>query len=152
MKQLTIAKAINAGLSRAMAENPKVMLMGEDIGSLGGVYRVTEGLKDRYGAHRVLDTPLGEAGIVGTAVGLAQRGYRPVCEIQFDGFTFPAFNQITTQLAKIHARPARFLRTRPTAGSGRPGYPHRPRCPCRGPRDSPRAPRAARRPRGPGSG
>ncbi|MBD2761697.1 alpha-ketoacid dehydrogenase subunit beta [Kocuria sp. cx-455] len=104
MKQLTIAKAINAGLSRAMAENPKVMLMGEDIGSLGGVYRVTEGLKDRYGAHRVLDTPLGEAGIVGTAVGLAQRGYRPVCEIQFDGFTFPAFNQITTQLAKIHAR------------------------------------------------
>lgn len=104
MKQLTIAKAINAGLSRAMEDNPKVMLMGEDIGSLGGVYRVTEGLKQRFGAHRVLDTPLGEAGIVGTAVGLAQRGYRPVCEIQFDGFTFPAFNQITTQLAKLHAR------------------------------------------------
>ena len=104
MTQLTVAKAINAGLARAMEENPKVMLMGEDIGSLGGVYRVTEGLKSRFGAHRVLDTPLGEAGIVGTAVGLAERGYRPVCEIQFDGFAFPAFNQITTQLAKIHAR------------------------------------------------
>lgn len=104
MSKLTIAKAITAGLTRAMEDNPKVMLMGEDIGSLGGVYRVTEGLKARFGAHRVLDSPLGEAGIVGTAVGLAQRGYRPVCEIQFDGFTFPAFNQITTQVAKIHAR------------------------------------------------
>ncbi|MDO4918179.1 alpha-ketoacid dehydrogenase subunit beta [Kocuria sp.] len=104
MTTLTIAKAITAGLARAMEENPKVMLMGEDIGSLGGVYRVTEGLKARFGAHRVLDTPLGEAGIVGTAVGLAERGYRPVCEIQFDGFTFPAYNQITTQVAKLHAR------------------------------------------------
>lgn len=104
MSKLTIAKAITAGLTRAMEDNPKVMLMGEDIGSLGGVYRVTEGLKARFGAHRVLDSPLGEAGIVGTAVGLAQRGYRPVCEIQFDGFTFPAYNQITTQLAKMHAR------------------------------------------------
>lgn len=104
MSKLTIAKAITAGLTRAMENDPKVMLMGEDIGSLGGVYRVTEGLKARFGAHRVLDSPLGEAGIVGTAVGLAQRGYRPVCEIQFDGFTFPAFNQITTQVAKIHAR------------------------------------------------
>ena len=104
MSKLTIAKAITAGLTRAMEDDPKVMLMGEDIGSLGGVYRVTEGLKARFGAHRVLDSPLGEAGIVGTAVGLAHRGYRPVCEIQFDGFTFPAFNQITTQVAKIHAR------------------------------------------------
>ena len=104
MSKLTIAKAITAGLTRAMEDDPKVMLMGEDIGSLGGVYRVTEGLKARFGAHRVLDSPLGEEGIVGTAVGLAQRGYRPVCEIQFDGFTFPAFNQITTQVAKIHAR------------------------------------------------
>ncbi|WP_375142403.1 alpha-ketoacid dehydrogenase subunit beta, partial [Kocuria sp.] len=101
---LTLAKAVNAGLRRAMEDNPKVMLMGEDIGSLGGVYRVTEGLKRDFGAHRVLDTPLGEAGIVGTAVGLAMRGYRPVCEIQFDGFSFPAFNQITTQLAKMRNR------------------------------------------------
>jgi len=101
---LTIAKAVNAGLRRAMEENPKTLLMGEDIGSLGGVYRVTEGLKADFGAHRVLDTPLGEAGIVGTAIGLALRGYRPVCEIQFDGFSFPAFNQITTQLAKMRNR------------------------------------------------
>lgn len=101
---LTIAKAVNAGLRRAMEENPRVLLMGEDIGSLGGVYRVTEGLKADFGAHRVMDTPLGEAGIVGTAIGLALRGYRPVCEIQFDGFSFPAFNQITTQLAKMRNR------------------------------------------------
>ncbi|MFI7495881.1 alpha-ketoacid dehydrogenase subunit beta [Kocuria sp. M4R2S49] len=101
---LTIAKAVNAGLRRAMEENSRVLLMGEDIGSLGGVYRVTEGLKADFGAHRVMDTPLGEAGIVGTAIGLALRGYRPVCEIQFDGFSFPAFNQITTQLAKMRNR------------------------------------------------
>lgn len=100
----TVAKALNLGMRRALTEDPKVLLMGEDIGSLGGVYRVTEGLKGDFGAHRVRDTPLGEAGIVGTAVGMAMRGYRPVCEIQFDGFTFPAFNQITTQLAKMHAR------------------------------------------------
>lgn len=100
----TMAKALNLGMRRALSEDPKVLLMGEDIGSLGGVYRITEGLKGDFGAHRVRDTPLGEAGIVGTAIGMAMRGYRPVCEIQFDGFTFPAFNQITTQLAKMHAR------------------------------------------------
>lgn len=100
----TMAKALTMGMRRAMGEDPRVLLMGEDIGSLGGVYRVTEGLKGEFGAHRVLDTPLGEAGIVGTATGMAMRGYRPVCEIQFDGFTFPAYNQITTQLAKMHAR------------------------------------------------
>lgn len=100
----TLAKALTMGMRRAMGEDPRVLLMGEDIGSLGGVYRVTEGLKAEFGAHRVLDTPLGEAGIVGTATGMAMRGYRPVCEIQFDGFTFPAYNQITTQLAKMHAR------------------------------------------------
>ncbi|ROZ65668.1 alpha-ketoacid dehydrogenase subunit beta [Kocuria soli] len=100
----TMAKALTLGMRRAMSEDRSVLLMGEDIGSLGGVYRVTEGLKADFGAHRVRDTPLGEAGIVGTAIGMAMRGYRPVCEIQFDGFTFPAFNQITTQLAKMHAR------------------------------------------------
>ena len=100
----TLAKALTMGMRRAMGEDPRVLLMGEDIGSLGGVYRVTEGLKGEFGAHRVLDTPLGEAGIVGAATGMAMRGYRPVCEIQFDGFTFPAYNQITTQLAKMHAR------------------------------------------------
>ncbi|MHA7270225.1 alpha-ketoacid dehydrogenase subunit beta [Arthrobacter sp. HLT1-20] len=104
MSTMTIAKAINEGLRATLARDPKSFLMGEDIGSLGGVYRITEGLKKEFGAHRVMDTPLAESGIVGTAIGMALRGHRPICEIQFDGFVFPAFNQITTQLAKIHTR------------------------------------------------
>ena len=104
IEQLTMAKAINLGLQRALADDPKVLLMGEDIGTLGGVFRVTEGLKNEFGENRVLDTPLAESGIVGTAIGLAMRGYRPVCEIQFDGFIFPAFDQITSQLAKLTYR------------------------------------------------
>nr|WP_129359417.1 transketolase C-terminal domain-containing protein [Kocuria sp. 257] len=104
MESMPMAKALNAAMSDAMNEDPKVLLMGEDIGTLGGVFRVTQGLKDEFGADRVMDTPLGEAGIVGTAIGLAMRGYRPICEIQFDGFVFPSFNQITSQLSKIHAR------------------------------------------------
>lgn len=101
---MTIAKAINEGLRAALKDNPKTLLMGEDIGALGGVYRVTEGLKAEFGEDRVVDSPLAESGIIGTAIGLALRGYRTVCEIQFDGFVFPGFNQITTQLAKLHAR------------------------------------------------
>jgi pyruvate dehydrogenase E1 component beta subunit len=104
VESLPMAKALNAGLRQALADEPKAMLMGEDIGPLGGVFRVTEGLQAEFGSHRVIDTPLAESGIVGTAIGLAMRGYRPVCEIQFDGFVFPAFNQITTQLAKLTAR------------------------------------------------
>src|SRR5699024_10969535 len=99
-----IAKAITAGLRDAMTADDRVLLMGEDIGTLGGVFRVTDGLHAEFGSQRVVDTPLAEAGIVGTAVGLAVRGYRPVVEIQFDGFVFPAFNQITTQVAKMHNR------------------------------------------------
>ncbi|MGO3313400.1 MAG: alpha-ketoacid dehydrogenase subunit beta, partial [Brachybacterium tyrofermentans] len=101
---LPIAKAITAGLRDAMRADDKVLLMGEDIGVLGGVFRVTDGLHSEFGSQRVVDTPLAEAGIVGTSVGLAVRGYRPVVEIQFDGFVFPAFNQITTQVAKMHNR------------------------------------------------
>ena len=101
---MTMAKALNAGLAAAMDADDRVLLMGEDIGRLGGVFRVTEGLQERFGASRVLDTPLAESGIVGSAIGLAMRGYRPVVEIQFDGFIFPAFDQITTQLAKLTAR------------------------------------------------
>ncbi|MCY1158777.1 MAG: alpha-ketoacid dehydrogenase subunit beta [Citricoccus sp.] len=104
LETLTIAKAINRALADELAADEKVLLMGEDIGSLGGVYRVTEGLKARFGADRVVDSPLAESGIIGTSIGLALRGYRPVAEIQFDGFVFPGFNQITTQLAKMHAR------------------------------------------------
>ncbi|MFC0673968.1 alpha-ketoacid dehydrogenase subunit beta [Brachybacterium hainanense] len=102
--QLPIAKAITAGLRDAMRADEHVMIMGEDVGVLGGVFRVTDGLHAEFGSQRVVDTPLAEAGIVGTAVGLAFRGYRPVVEIQFDGFVFPAFNQITTQVAKMHYR------------------------------------------------
>jgi 2-oxoisovalerate dehydrogenase E1 component beta subunit len=104
MTELTMAKAINAGLRAALAADEKVLLMGEDIGTLGGVFRVTEGLKAEFGENRVLDTPLAESGIVGTAIGLAMRGYRPVCEIQFDGFIYPGFDQITSQLAKLTYR------------------------------------------------
>lgn len=103
-QRMTFAKAINSGLRAALERDPKVMLMGEDIGALGGVFRVTDGLAKDFGADRVVDTPLAESGIVGTAIGLALRGYRPVCEIQFDGFIFPAFDQITTQLSKMHYR------------------------------------------------
>jgi 2-oxoisovalerate dehydrogenase E1 component beta subunit len=101
---LTIGKALNTGLRKAMEADPKVVLMGEDIGKLGGVFRITDGLQKDFGEDRVIDTPLAEAGIVGTAVGLAIRGYRPVCEIQFDGFVYPAYDQIVCQVAKMHYR------------------------------------------------
>jgi len=101
---LTLAKAINNGLRRAMTEDDRVMILGEDVGALGGVFRVTDGLIDEFGSKRVVDTPLAESGIIGTAVGLAMRGYRPVCEIQFDGFIYPGFDQIVAQVAKLHYR------------------------------------------------
>ena len=101
---LPMTKALNAGLRQAMRDNPKVLMMGEDIGPLGGVFRVTEGLIAEFGDKRVLDTPLAESAIIGTAIGLALRGYRPVCEIQFDGFVFPGFDQITSQLARMRNR------------------------------------------------
>ena len=104
MRELPLAKALNEGLRAAMLADSSVMLMGEDIAQLGGVFRVTEGLQEQFGPSRVVDTPLAEAGIVGTAIGLAMRGYKPVCEIQFDGFVYPAFDQIVTQLAKLTSR------------------------------------------------
>jgi pyruvate dehydrogenase E1 component beta subunit len=104
MTTMTMAKALNAGLRRAMEADPKVVLAGQDIGKLGGVFRVTEGLQKDFGPHRVIDSPLAESGIIGTAIGMAMRGYRPVCEIQFDGFVYPAYDQIVSQVAKFHAR------------------------------------------------
>ncbi|HET6706019.1 alpha-ketoacid dehydrogenase subunit beta [Amycolatopsis sp.] len=104
LQKLTIGKALNLGLRRAMEEDPKVLVMGEDVGKLGGVFRITDGLQKDFGEQRVLDTPLAESGIIGTAVGLAVRGFRPVCEIQFEGFIFPGFDQISSQLAKLHYR------------------------------------------------
>ncbi len=108
--KLTLSRALNEGLRKAMENDPKVLIMGEDVGRLGGVFRVTDGLQKDFGEDRVIDTPLAESGIVGTAIGLALRGYRPVCEIQFDGFVFPAFDQIVSQLAKMSYRSAGHVR------------------------------------------
>jgi pyruvate dehydrogenase E1 component beta subunit len=96
--------ALNLALRQALEREPKTLLLGEDIGRLGGVFRVTDGLWKDFGAERVVDVPLGESGIVGVAIGLAMRGYRTVCEIQFDGFIYPAFDQIVTQLSRMHYR------------------------------------------------
>ncbi len=101
---MTMAKALNEGLRRALEKDKKVLLMGEDIGKLGGVFRITDGLQKDFGEDRVIDSPLAESAIVGTAVGLAIRGYRTVCEMQFDGFVYPAFDQIVSQVAKLHKR------------------------------------------------
>jgi pyruvate dehydrogenase E1 component beta subunit len=101
---MSLAAALRSGLREAMAADESVVLVGEDIGALGGVFRVTDGLQAEFGADRVIDSLLAESGIVGTAIGLALRGYRPVCEIQFDGFIYPAFDQIVSQLAKLRAR------------------------------------------------
>jgi 2-oxoisovalerate dehydrogenase E1 component beta subunit len=103
-RTVTLGKSLNLGLRAAMEADPKVLVMGEDVGKLGGVFRITDGLQKDFGEHRVLDTPLAESGIIGTAVGLAIRGFRPVCEIQFDGFIFPAFDQIVSQVAKLRFR------------------------------------------------
>ncbi len=104
MTTITLGKGINMGLRAAMEADPKVVIMGEDVGKLGGVFRITDGLQKDFGEDRVIDTPLAESGILGTAVGLAMRGYRPVCEIQFDGFVYPAYDQIVSQVAKLHFR------------------------------------------------
>ena len=104
MAATTLAKAVNLGLRKAMEADPKVLILGEDVGKLGGVFRVTDGLQKDFGEDRVVDTPLAESGIIGTAIGLALRGYRPVCEIQFDGFVYPGFDQLVSQLAKLHYR------------------------------------------------
>ncbi|GAA0896445.1 alpha-ketoacid dehydrogenase subunit beta [Virgisporangium aurantiacum] len=100
----TLGKAITLGLRRALENDDKVIIMGEDVGKLGGVFRITDGLQKDFGEERVIDTPLAESGIIGTAVGLAIRGYRPVCEIQFDGFVYPAYDQIVSQVAKMYYR------------------------------------------------
>lgn len=101
---ITMAQAINAALKDVMAEDEKVLMFGEDVGKLGGVFRVTDKLQEIYGENRVYDTPLAESGIVGTAIGLAMYGYRPVAEMQFDGFTYPAFEQIVSHVAKFRNR------------------------------------------------
>ncbi|GAA1975944.1 alpha-ketoacid dehydrogenase subunit beta [Isoptericola halotolerans] len=101
---MTLAQGLNAGLRQALRDDDHVVLLGEDIGALGGVFRVTDGLQREFGPRRVVDTPLAESGILGTAIGMAYRGYRSVVEIQFDGFVYVAFDQIVSQVAKMHAR------------------------------------------------
>lgn len=108
-QELSIAKALNAGLRKAMQADSKVLVFGEDVAELGGVFRITEGLLADFGNQRIFNTPIAESGIVGTAIGLAMRGYRPVVEIQFDGFVYPAFDQITSQLAKLTYRSEGYL-------------------------------------------
>ncbi|HEX8859579.1 MAG TPA: alpha-ketoacid dehydrogenase subunit beta [Actinomycetes bacterium] len=104
MAQITMAKALNAALRDAMEADDKVVLLGEDVGTLGGVFRITDGLLKDFGEQRVMDTPLAESGILGISIGLAIRGYRPVPEMQFDGFSFPALDQILSHLAKYRNR------------------------------------------------
>ena len=103
-KSWTMAEAINAGLDEAMAASENVIILGEDVGLAGGVFRITEGLQAEYGAERVIDTPLNESGIVGAAVGMALAGARPVAEVQFDGFVYPAFDQIVSHLGRFRFR------------------------------------------------
>ncbi|WP_332643773.1 alpha-ketoacid dehydrogenase subunit beta [Aeromicrobium sp.] len=104
MTKMPLSKGLNSGLRAAMEADEKVLIMGEDVGRLGGVFRITDGLQKDFGESRVIDSPLSEQGILGTAVGMAMRGYRPVLEIQFDGFVYPAYDQIVSQVAKFHFR------------------------------------------------
>ncbi len=104
MANLTLVQAINLALIQEMENDDRVIVLGEDVGINGGVFRVTEGLYKRFGADRVVDTPLAESGIIGTSIGLAMAGLRPIPEIQFEGFLAPAFDQLTTHAARMRAR------------------------------------------------
>ncbi len=103
-ESVTMARALNQALADALVADERVVVFGEDVGTLGGVFRITDGLAARFGDSRVFDTPLAEAGIVGTAIGMAMNGLRPVVEMQFDAFSYPAFEQITSHLAKLRNR------------------------------------------------
>lgn len=104
MMMLTMVQAINQALSQEMERDPRVVLLGEDVGLDGGVFRVTEGLYEKFGGERVIDTPLAESGIIGAAIGMTALGLRPVAEIQFMGFIYPAFNQILSHAARLRNR------------------------------------------------
>src|SRR3989338_4857986 len=104
MANLNMVEALNLALKQEMKKDSKVLVLGEDVGVDGGVFRVTQGIIEEYGENRVIDTPLSELGIVGTSVGLAIYGFKPVAEIQFDGFIYPAFNQIINHVARMRYR------------------------------------------------
>ena len=102
--EATMAKAINLALRDSLAADSNALIFGEDVGALGGVFRITDGLQKEFGDERVFDTPLAESAIIGVAIGLALRGFRPIPEIQFDGFIYPAFEQIVSHVAKYRNR------------------------------------------------
>jgi pyruvate dehydrogenase E1 component beta subunit len=104
MATLTMGKSLNLALNDALARDRRVLVFGEDVGRLGGVFRVTDGLQDEFGAERVFNTPLAEAAIAAIALGLAVKGFRPVAEMQFDAFSYPSFQQVTSNIAKYHTR------------------------------------------------
>ena len=102
--EATMAKALNLALRDSLRADPNTLIFGEDVGALGGVFRITDGLQKEFGEERVFDTPLAESAIIGVAIGLALRGFRPIPEIQFDGFIYPAFEQIVSHVAKYRNR------------------------------------------------
>lgn len=104
VQTMTMAAALNRALADALGEDPDVVIFGEDVGALGGVFRITDGLTERFGEDRCFDTPLAESGIMGTAVGMAMNGMRPVVEMQFDAFALPAFEQVVSHVAKLGNR------------------------------------------------
>lgn len=110
IQTMTMAAALNRALADAIEADPSVLIFGEDVGALGGVFRVTDGLTEKYGEERCFDTPLAESGIIGTAVGMAMNGMRPVAEMQFDAFAYPAFEQIVSHVAKMGNRTKGVLR------------------------------------------
>jgi pyruvate/2-oxoglutarate/acetoin dehydrogenase E1 component len=129
MPQMNMVQAINDGLRLEMRRDPRVVIMGEDVGKVGGVFRVTAGLYDEFGDDRVIDTPLSEGGIIGTAIGMALYGLVPVPEIQFSDFIFPAYDQIVSELAKYRYRsggqyPAKLVIRTPVGGGIRGGLYH----------------------------
>jgi 2-oxoisovalerate dehydrogenase E1 component beta subunit len=129
MPQMNMVQAINDGLRLEMRRDPRVVVMGEDVGKVGGVFRVTAGLYDEFGDDRVIDTPLSEGGIVGTAIGMALYGLVPVPEIQFADFIYPAYDQIVSELAKFRYRsggeyPAKLVIRTPVGGGIRGGHYH----------------------------
>jgi 2-oxoisovalerate dehydrogenase E1 component beta subunit len=104
MSSITFGKALNLALHDALASDERVLIYGEDVGRLGGVFRITDGLQDEFGVNRVFNTPLAESSIAAISVGLAIKGFRPVAEMQFDAFSYPAFNQVTSNIAKYSTR------------------------------------------------
>src|SRR5262245_31307731 len=104
MAETTMANALNRALRDALAGDPRTVVLGEDVGALGGVFRVTDGLLDGFGPDRVRDTPLAEAGIAGVSVGMAIAGWRPIAEMQFDAFSYPALDQVISHVAKLRYR------------------------------------------------